>query len=125
MIPKSSDLSKVQNYRPIFLLCILSKTLESIIYNKNNRFHSPLHLKTAVWFSKKSLLSVSNAFLFSFIVNSIETKKPCDIVFLDFRKAFDTIPHPELLLKLWTHGITGPLWKWFQAYLSNCLHYCQ
>ena len=50
-------------------------------------------------------------------------KNPCDVVFLDFRKAFDTIPHPELLYKLWTHGITGPLWRWFQSYLSNRTHF--
>ena len=48
---------------------------------------------------------------------------PCDAVFLDFRKAFDTIPYPELLFKVWFHGITGPLWSWFQAYLSNRSHY--
>ena len=41
-IPKSSDLSMVQNYRPISLLCILSKILESIIYNKAIDFIRPL-----------------------------------------------------------------------------------
>ena len=44
-------------------------------------------------------------------------------MFVDFRKEFDTIPHLELLFKLWSHGITGPLWHWFKAYLSNRLHY--
>ena len=96
LIPNSSDLSKVQNYRPISLLCILSKTLELIIYNKIIDFIRPL-------ISKRQ---------FGFLKIALESRKPCDVVFLNFRKAFDTIPLPELLFKLWTHGITGPLWKW-------------
>ena len=44
-------------------------------------------------------------------------------MFFDFRKSFDTILHPELLFKLWFHGITGPLWHWFKTYLSNHVHY--
>ena len=42
--------------------------------------------------------------------------------FLDFKKAFDTIPHPKLLYKLWMIGITGLLWLWFKAYLTGCTH---
>ena len=122
-IPKSSDLSMVQNYRPISLLCILSKILESIIYNKVIDFIHPLISKRQFGFLQNRSCLSQLLSLFSFIVNSIESKKPCDTVFLDFRKAFDTIPHPELLFKLWSHGITGPLWHWFKAYLSNHLHY--
>ena len=42
-----------------------------------------------------------------------------DVLYLDFRKAFDTVPHDELLLKLWNMGITGNVWKWFRAYLGS------
>jgi hypothetical protein len=44
-------------------------------------------------------------------------------VYLDFRKAFDSVPHDELLYKLWALGITGPLWFWIKSYLSNRTHY--
>ena len=30
-----------------------------------------------------------------------------DVVYLDFKKAFDRVAHNELLLKLWSYGITG------------------
>ena len=33
------------------------------------------------------------------------------------------VPHNELLFKPWRMGVTGPLWKWFQSYLCNRLHY--
>ena len=39
--------------------------------------------------------------------------------YLDLKKAFDIVPHNELLLKLWSYGITGHLWEWFKCYLSN------
>ena len=39
------------------------------------------------------------------------------------KKAFDSIPHAELLHKLWTIGITRPLWFWFKSYLTNPKHY--
>ena len=44
------------------------------------------------------------------------------MIYLDFRKAFDSIPHPELLYKLWILGITGPLWFWFRSYLNGRSH---
>ena len=43
----------------------------------------------------------------------------CDVIYLDFKKAFDSVPHQELLLKLWKTGIVGGLWKWFREYLSD------
>jgi ribonuclease P/MRP protein subunit RPP40 len=42
---------------------------------------------------------------------------------LDFRKAFDSVAHNELLYKLWNFGITGTLWLWVRAYLTNRVQY--
>ena len=46
-------------------------------------------------------------------------KSHVDMIFLDFKKAFDSISHNELLVKLWHFGITGDLWYWFKAYYSG------
>ena len=43
----------------------------------------------------------------------------CDVVYLDFKKVFDSVPHQELLMKLCKAGIVGSLWKWFREYLFN------
>ena len=55
-------------------------------------------------------------------MNNILEAKACsnsvDVVYLDFRKAFDSVPHNELLYKLWKYGIIGDLCLWFKAYLS-------
>ena len=39
-----------------------------------------------------------------------------DVIYLDFKKAFDSIVHNILLHKLWSFGITDNLWKWLRAY---------
>ena len=46
-------------------------------------------------------------------------KSQSDLIYLDFKKAFDSVAHNELLFKLWRMGITDNTWKWLLAYLSN------
>ena len=50
-------------------------------------------------------------------------KMMADVIYLDFRKAFDSVPHAKLLSKLRSYGITGKLWEWFKAYLTNQVQY--
>ena len=42
-------------------------------------------------------------------------------MYLDFKKAFDSVAHNELLAKLWSFRICGSLWLWIKAYPSNRL----
>ena len=112
-INKSGD--KVSNYRPISRLSCTSKVLERIIYNKVAHF---------VTESKQSINSASSVITFttatSHFSNSIYSAHAVtDAIYLDFKKVFNSVSHPELLVKLWASGITGDLWLWFQAYLSN------
>ena len=44
-------------------------------------------------------------------------------MYLDFRKAFDSVAHNKLLLKLWKFGICDSLWQWMRAYLTNRRQY--
>jgi len=43
-----------------------------------------------------------------------------DIIFMDFAKAFDKIPHKRLLYKLHWYDIQGSIYHWIQSFLSNC-----
>jgi len=48
-----------------------------------------------------------------------------NVVYIDFRKVFDTVSHPKLLARLISYGIRGNLLSWFQVYLnshSHCTH---
>ena len=49
----------------------------------------------------------------------IESKDPVDIIYLDFCKAFDTVPHVRLLKKLEAYGVAGKLLNWIRDFLSN------
>ena len=42
-----------------------------------------------------------------------------DVVYFDFSKAFDTVPHKHLIHKLRAYGIGGKLLEWLQSFLSD------
>ena len=43
----------------------------------------------------------------------------CDVLALDFSKAFDKVPHAHLFYKLHHYGVHGALLSWLQAILNN------
>ena len=49
---------------------------------------------------------------------SLDDGYPVDIINLDFRKVFDSVPHNRLLMKLKAYGIGGSL-RWVQNFLSD------
>ena len=52
------------------------------------------------------------------VVISQEKKLQQDVVYLDIKKAFDSIPYGELLMKLHQVSIVGNLWNLFKDYLT-------
>ena len=42
-----------------------------------------------------------------------------DCIYYDFAKAFDSVPHARLLVKLESYGIKGKLLEWIKAFLTN------
>ena len=125
-VPKKGDLTLVQNYRPISLLYILQKVLERLIYNKIIDFIKPRITSQQFGFLKhRSYLASISCSSYLEVVDSLNSGDSCGVVYLDLAKAFDKVPHSELLYKLWITGITGNLWKWFRNYLSNRSHFFQ
>lgn len=47
----------------------------------------------------------------------VDSGSAVDVIFLDFAKAFDKVPHRRLILKLESHGITGLAGKWIAEWL--------
>ena len=42
-----------------------------------------------------------------------------DVIYLDLQKAFDSVPHNRLLLKIESYGISGKFLGWIKSFLSN------
>ena len=53
------------------------------------------------------------------ITKRIDEGSPVDIVYLDFQKAFDKVPHQRLLLKLKAHGIKDRIIDWIEQWLTD------
>ena len=49
----------------------------------------------------------------------LDNGNPVDVVYLDFKKAFDSVPHVRLKNKVASYGISGPLLSWIQDFLSQ------
>lgn len=119
---KSGDRSSVTNYRPISLLCILSKVFERIIWN-NLIDHVTPSISNVQFGFLKHRSTVHQLLLFlDHLHHSLNHKIQFDAIYLDFSKAFDKVSHHHLLLKLRQFGIDGALWLLLKSYLLNRYH---
>ena len=81
-IPKSGNPSSFANYRPISLLCVTSKVLESLIYNKVIDFIQPKLSSQHGFLKNRSCLTQLLTSLSS-IYCSLDNKSSTDVIFLD------------------------------------------
>ena len=113
------DKEYVENYRPISLLCIVSKVFQRCILN-NIREHIYQEIKTSQHGFTRGKSCVTNLLeVLSYIGSVLDTGGQIDTLYLDMSKAFDIVNHKSLLLKLQSIGIGGSLLQWFQSYLAN------
>ena len=109
-IHKEGDQQNVANYQPISLLSIRSKVPEKAIFNKVITFVRAKLSKVQFGFLRgRSCLSQLLTSLTQIFNDLDRGAAAVDPIFLDLKKAFDSAPHTELLLKLWRIGITGKL----------------
>lgn len=118
---KKGDSSRITQYRPISLLCSLSKSVEKIVHKillshciLNNIIPSEQHAFLPRRSTTSNLLES-----LTFLVDNYDSKIPSDVVYFDLSKAFDTVNHALLLQKLSFLKINGRLLAWIRAYLSN------
>lgn len=118
---KSGDQNLLENYRPITLLTTFSKIIEMIVneqiicfFNKHKLFNKNQH----GFLSGKGVDTALYEFLTS-VINTLEQGDYACGIFLDLSKAFDSIDHDILLVKLESYGIRGTPLKWFKSYLEK------
>eukprot|EP00061_Rhincodon_typus_P004431 g22557.t1 len=52
------------------------------------------------------------------VTKRIDEDRMEDMIYMDFSKAFDKIPHARLVGKVRSHGIQGELATWIQSWLE-------
>ena len=124
-IYKADDSMQFNNYRPVSLLCILSKVFEKVMYTRLLSFleSQKILFDKQFGFWKQHSTYMALLILMDKLIKSIERGNYAIGVFLDFSKAFDTVNHSILLDKLYHYGIRGNTLKWFQSYLTQRKQY--
>jgi len=120
---KKSDRQTKSNYRPISLLCNVSKVLERLVFNKCYEYLIGKGLPTTRNSGIKQNDSTVNQVISILhkIYNGLENHNEARMVFLDVSKAFDRVWHEGLLFKLHQLGFDISLVGWVRSYLSNRL----
>ena len=118
---KKGSRDKAENYRPISLTSILGKVFESIIKNSIVRFLKENNLiKDSQHGFTRGRSCLTNLLDFmEEVTREIDNGNCVDVLYLDFAKAFDKVPHKRLLSKLEAHGIAGNILRWIDSWLSN------
>ena len=120
-IHKKGSKSKPENYRPVSLTSQVCKVMEKLV---KKAIISHLQINDLLTRHQHGFISGKSC-----MTNLLEALEDwttttdegigLDILFLDFQKAFDSVPHKRLLAKLKTYGIDGRLLKWIQAFLHE------
>ena len=116
-IPKDSDHEQPNNNRPISLLPVLSKVYERVVYNKLTSYLQSNHTLSNTQSGNKKWHSCETSVIET--TDTILKRKLTAVVLLDMSKAFDSVNHETLILKLQDVGTSSHTLHWFRSYLSN------
>ena len=110
------------NYRPISLTSTSCKCMEKIIAWELTEFLMRTHsssLQNQHGFLPSRSVSTNLLQNLESWTKALDEGYPVDVVYLDFEKAFDTVPIQRMLLKLDHYGVRGQLLKWIKEYLTK------
>ena len=109
------------NYRPVSLTSSPGRVMESCLRDeivdhllRNSLLHDTQH-----GFMKRRSCTTNLLEFLEVMTTLHDEGKPIDVVYLDFSKAFDKVPHRRLLAKLEAHGLGGSLLAWMREWLSG------
>ena len=120
-IHKKGSKKLCTNYRPVSLTSVVCKRMESIIRKRILQ-----HMKTNKLFSNKQYGFISGRSTILQLLSVLDRWTEIldeggviDAVYMDFQKAFDTVPHRRLIEKIKYYGISDPLLGWLEDFLKD------
>ena len=114
------------NYRPISVIPAVSKNFEKIIFDQLYAYLNDNNLLSQCQSGFRSLHSTLMALLEAtndWCVN-VDNEMLNGVVFVDLKKAFDTIDHGILVRKLKCYGVDTARIRWFESYLFGRSQKC-
>ena len=111
----NGEKSQFNNYRPISLLPLFSKILERLMYNRLYALLVKYRILYSLQFGfrKKHATYMALVCMLDKLHTTMEKGDYAIGIFIDLRKAFDTVDHSILLYKLYHYGLRGPAYDWF------------
>ena len=118
---KKGNKSLAGNYRPVSLTSVVGKVMERLVrdhlinhFERNNLFTTKQYGFIGGRSTALQLLRVLDEW-----TEALDNGSDIDCVYMDYQKAFDTVPHNRLLKKLEAYGIGTELIEWIRNYLSG------
>ena len=118
---KNGDRSLTKNYRPVSLTSVICKVLEKIIviqiseHLKANSLTCPAqHGFKAGRSTVTNLLEALNVW-----TEAVMHRHPIYVIYLDYAKAFDTVPQQRLIHQIYSLGIQGTAIDFIRAFLTG------
>ena len=109
------------NYRPVSLTSAVCKIMETMIRDEIREHMEDQELFSQDQHGFRQGRSCNTQLLEAIHdwTNSIEEGHPVDVIYLDYRKAFDSVPFERLLKKLHAYGVRGKVLLWIRDFLRD------
>ena len=124
---KSGKRNDPNNYRPISVLSTIARVFERLIFEQmytyftDNKLIEPRQSGfRSLHSTVTALLDMTNQWCFN-----IDRGMVSGVIFLDLKKAFDTVNHDLLLKKLNYYGVQNQTITWFKSYLADRQQLCK
>ena len=118
---KKGSRNKSVDYRQVSLTSVICKLLETIITDHMMDFlikHKLINPSQHGFLKARSCLTNLLCF-FEEITKWVDEGSPVDVIYLDFQKAFDEVPHQRLIPKLKSHGMGNSIINWIEQWLND------
>lgn len=123
--PKVNNSSRVEDHRPIAILSSLAKLFESIINRLLTPQIQPFLSDSQHGFRSNRSVETNLLTLVDSISDHLDKGIQVDVLYFDFKKAFDRVDNDLLLSKLCKIGFSPQLLRFFASYLRGRQQYVQ